>query len=566
MKYWLTIILFVILSSACQHRTEQAQLTISPERSSYTLHSGMPLQAHHQGLELQHLNLQIKIIPSQQAIHATATLTMHSQDTMNQLWLDLDDMLPITQIKVNQVSLNKQDYQHAAGQLKITLPRSARQAMPFTVSISYSGHPLIAKQPPWQGGFVWSHTAQGKPWIATAIQGEGCDIFWPCIDHPLFEPQQVDLHISVPEGLVAAANGKLISQQDHNGWTTYHWQSHKSINTYAISLNVGPYQLLQDSYLSHFGNEIDLQYWYLSDQETSIGLFQQFSQFLTFFEQMIGPYPFGEEKMGVVDTPHLGMEHQTINAYGNAHQIDKFGFDWLLHHEFAHEWFGNQLTHSDINHIWLHEGFATYMQALYAQYLYGDAVYFEYLQGYRRKITNQVAVIQTPAPPATALLDIGDAYYKGALFLHTLRSLVGDPIFFKAVRLLVYGTQDPQPGNFQPLFATTQDFINIINQLTTDDYSWLFTAYLSQPQLPKLIMTRQPQAVHFTWQVPNDLPFPMPLSVQVKDRIIKLPMTNMHGVIKVAANTVVIPDPQAKILRDQPFIEAFRQFQQQKSE
>ncbi|KAK0359208.1 hypothetical protein LTR94_032226, partial [Friedmanniomyces endolithicus] len=160
---------------------------------------------------------------------------------------------------------------------------------------------------------------------------------------------QVDLHITVPSGLSAPSNGRFMGKQDHmNGWTTWNWSA-KSPNTYAIALNVGPYEEMNAAYQSRFGNTIDMSFWRLKSDDPikAKALFDQFPLMLDFFESTVGPFPFGDEKMGVVETPHLGMEHQTINAYGNGYKIDGRGYDWLLQHEFAHEWFGIQLTNQN---------------------------------------------------------------------------------------------------------------------------------------------------------------------------------------------------------------------------
>ncbi len=178
-----------------------------------------------------------------------------------------------------------------------------------------------------------------------------------------------------------------------DGWRTYHWRTAHP-NTYAIALNIGPYAHLQQTYRSRYGNVIPLHFRPLQgNEEKGKKLFAEFPRMLDFFEQMIGPYPFGSEKMGVVETPHLGMEHQTINAYGNEYKLDEYGFDWLLQHEFAHEWFGNQLTNVDWDDMWLHEGFGAYMQPLYTQWLHGDMAYLARLFEQRKTVRNKFPVV-----------------------------------------------------------------------------------------------------------------------------------------------------------------------------
>lgn len=572
MKHWLPLALATTLCSACVGTQDNASLAATEntpataestvKRSDYTIASGGKLKPEHEAIVIKHADLSFKILPDKKAIEGSAILTIKALQPREQLWLDLDYLLPISNVKVDGKTLPGSRYSNEQGRLNITLPSAIAKGQKVKVTVDYAGEPLVAKRAPWDGGFVWKETDDGKPWIATAVQGEGCDIFWPCIDHPLREPYSVDMHISVPQGLAAAANGKYLGKETKDGWSTYHWKTLKQINTYAISLNIGPFELIQDTYQSHFGNEVDLQYWYLEGKaEGAQGLFKEFSQIMGFFEQVIGPYPFGDEKMGVVDTPHLGMEHQTINAYGNAYKVDRFGFDWLLHHEFAHEWFGNQLTHKDPDDMWLHEGFGSYMQPLYSQYLYGDAVYFEHLNRQRRNIKNKAPVVAgRPMTEQEVYVDgpASDIYNKGSLFLHTLREMIGDEAFFKATRQLVYGTATPKPGNFKPLFRGTEHLIEIVNEVTGKDYTWLFKAYLYEKDLPKLITTRSAEKVEYQWQLAEGVAFYMPLEVEVNGHLVLLPMTDMKGEIAISPSDIVIADPKAKVLRDQPFMDAFR--------
>ena len=574
MKHWLPLALATALGTGCvstdgnSNKTTELNKSDASQkaselvtRSKYTIASGGKLKPEHEAIVIKHADLSFKILPDDKAIEASASLTIKALQQREQIWLDLDYLLPVSSVKVNGMSLATSNYSNEQGQLKITLPTAVSKGEKVKVTIDYAGKPMVAKRAPWDGGFVWGKTENDKHWIATAVQGEGCDIFWPCIDHPLREPYAVDMHISVPEGLAAAANGKYMGKETNNGWNTYHWKTLKQINTYAIALNIGPYELIQDTYKSHFGNEIDLQYWHLEGQEEGAkGLFREFSEIMAFFEQMIGPYPFGDEKMGVVDTPHLGMEHQTINAYGNDYKVDRFGFDWLLHHEFAHEWFGNQLTHKDPDDMWLHEGFGSYMQPLYSQYLYGDAVYFEHLSRLRRGIKNKAPVVAgRPMTEQEVYVDgpASDIYNKGAVFLHTLRELIGDEAFFKATRKLVYGTDTPKPGNFKPLFRGTEHLIEIVNEVTGKDYTWLFKAYLYEKDLPKLMVNRTADKVQYQWQLAEGIAFEMPLEVSVNGKVTVLPMTDMKGELALNVGDTVITDPEAKVLRDMPFMEAF---------
>lgn len=579
MKHLIPLALSTLLVSACNSTSTQiatsaesvkpAAIVKGPTTTDVTRSSGGKLKDGQASFTIEHADLGFTLYPETKSIAGSATLTLQAKSNLNHVLLDLDSVFFIESVKVNGSSLTNNDYSNPEGLLTINLPESLNSGQSVKVTIDYKGVPLEAKMAPWDGGFVWKETEDGQPWIATAVQGEGCDIFWPCIDHPLREPEKVDMHITVPAPLAAAANGLYKGMENNGDWNTYHWQTLSKTNTYAISLNVGPLALMQSDYKSQYGNTIDLQYWHLKGKEEGAKkLFGEFSQILDFFESVIGPYPFANEKMGVVDTPHLGMEHQTINAYGNGYKTDEFGFDWLLHHEFSHEWFGNQLTHSDLDDMWLHEGFGEYMQPLYAQYLYGDVAYSAYLYKKRQRIINRAALVSGESRTETEVYKDGpgmDIYNKGALFLHTLRQTIGDKAFFSSVRQLVYGTDTPKPGNFKPLFASTQDFIDIVNKTTGKDYTWLFKAYVYQKDLPKLVVEREDGKVNFSWVTGNDVAFDMPLEVKIGDNIVTLAMTNKKGSVSVGNGEAVTADPHAKILRDQPYIDDYRAFNRKQS-
>lgn len=357
----------------------------------------------------------------------------------------------------------------------------------------------------------------------------------------------------------------MLSVENGELHRTFHWQSNVANNNYAISLNVAPYQLLQTDYQSRYGNTIDLQYYHLPEHKLKAEqLFTEFPLMLDFFEQVIGPYPFASEKMGVVDTPFLGMEHQTINAYGNNYKVNKFGFDSLLQHEFAHEWFGNQLTNYDWKDMWLHEGFGTYMQPLYAQYRYGDMAYMAYMYQLRLAIVNKfpVASHESKSEDEVYKPNLGpgqDVYYKGAHILHTLRNLIGDKAFFTAVKKLVYGTDAPTPDNFSPRLANSDEFVQYVNEATGLNYQWFFDVYLYQATLPKLVVEKYEGYMQFNWLTENNVPFPMPLEVSINGDTRRLTMTDIRSLL-VSDDDVVIIDPHGKVLREMPHIGRYQRF------
>ncbi|WP_341206359.1 M1 family metallopeptidase [uncultured Psychrosphaera sp.] len=558
MKFPFGILIIASLLSACNHTQETT--------SAYSLKSGGEMPSSQQGLNVKHADLGFTIKPDQQIIDGVTTLTLMTTTPRKSFSVDLDRVFHISEVLVNGQVLAPELYSNPDGMLLVKQAVSGE----FTVTIKYNGQPRVPVRAPWDGGLMWEKTPNGADWIATAVQGEGCDLFWPCIDHPSGEPTKVDLHINVPKPLVAASNGVLLNVTDEGATRTYHWQTKSLHNTYGIALNIAPYELLETKFTSVYGNTLDIQFFHLPERtEKAKILFAEIPEMINFFERMIGPYPFGQEKVGIAETPHLGMEHQTINAYGNEYKKDQFGYDWLMQHEFAHEWFGNQLTNDDWDHMWLHEGFGSYMQPLFAQYLHGDLAYKANLAKQRTGIVSKSPLVSNQVREVEQVYQHdtgpgGDIYTKGSWVLHTLRYLIGDDAFFKATKQLVYGTTDPQPGNFTPVFKNSADFVNIVNTITGKDMSWFFDVYLYQADLPKLVVDRKDDAITVQWEIENNKPFHMPVELSINGKITTLDLTKP---VKLAINKmdVVILDPNSKILKYDQHIVDFQNFRKEQS-
>ena len=528
-----------------------------------TAASGLPRAPEQEAVTFERADLSFKVDPARKHLAGDARLTFRAQRRINALVVDLDRNYKVDLVEVDGKAIDAAHWRNPEGRMRVELPRPMTAGSRATLRVRYAGTPHEAKRARWDGGFVWAKAPTGEPWIATAVQGEGCDLFWPCIDHPLSEPLEVVQHISVPEPLVAAGNGIAEGMDEKDGWRTYHWRA-RTPNTYAIALNIGPYELLQADYRSRFGNVFPMRFWHLKgNQAKAEALFAEFTPMLDFFEEKIGPYPFSDEKMGVVETPHLGMEHQTINAYGNDYRKDENGYDWLLQHELAHEWFGNQLTNNGWDDMWLHEGFGTYMQPLYLQWLRGDMEYMAALMKQRATLLNQYPVVSGSSKAENEVYDAGqgpglDIYYKGSLILHTLRGLIGDTAFFAATRELVYGRLDPAPGNFSPRHATTGDFVAAVNRHAGSDYGWFFDVYLRSAALPELVATRTGETLQLRWKTAGGKPFPMPVQVRVGDRVIDVPMRGGQGNLALPHGVSYTLDPNSKLLRALSHVAAFQ--------
>ena len=548
------------LALATALSTLPAAATEPPVLAAHTRLSGVALSTEQQAMRIEKVVLELRVDPQQRQLHGDARLTIAATATLPALVLDLDPRYAIARIELDGRALAAQRWANPDGRLRVDLPRPLAAGRATTLRVVYDGSPHQAARAPWDGGIVWSKAPTGEPWIATAVQGEGCDLLWPCIDHPLGEPVLVEQRITVPAPLVAASNGVLLGMREHDGLRTYHWRARQP-NTYAIALNIGPYALLEADHRSRFSNVLPLRMWHLEgNADQARALFDELPRMLDFFEEVVGPYPWPDEKVGVVETPHLGMEHQTINAYGNGYKRDIHGYDWLMQHELAHEWFGNQMTHRDGDDLWLHEGFAMYMQPLYLQWLRGDANYFSEMLRLRGRIAGKHPLVsgRPAALRDPAASPGGDVYDKGAWILHTLRGLVGDAAFRRATTELVYGRTDPRPGNFSPIHRSSADFIAIVNRVAGRDLGWFFDVYLRSGALPVLQARRGDGRLQLQWLTEGDRPFPLPVQVRIGQRLVDVPMHDGAGSVPIAAGESYTLDPHARVLREQPEVSAWR--------
>jgi len=532
---------------------------LRPQSDAYD--SGGRLSTEQMAYDVTYYSLELRIDPANQSINGSLSLWAQVVSPTEWLVLDLDPGLNVTGVTGNtgQAQGTPHEHQQRGGHLWVQLPRTMGVGEEIALTVDYGGHPRVAPNPPWDGGFTWAQTPDGAPWIATTCQQEGPDIWWPNKDHPSDKPDSMALYITVPQPLVVASNGRLKdTTTNEDGTRTYHWFISTPISSYNVALNIAPYREVADTYTSIAGDTFPVTFWVLPRHVAQAEhLMPEILDHLRFFEDVAGPYPFRADKYGVVETPHLGMEHQTIIAYGAGFDngamtggVD-WGFDALHHHELSHEWWGNMVTNADWSQMWLHEGFGSYMQPLYLERIRGPSAARAYLATMRRSIANRAAV--APREPMTAKQIYGhDIYYKGAWILHTLRFLIGEDAFLTLLRRWAY----PDPAmegitdGHQVRFATTDDLLHIAEEVTGNDLDWFFEVYLRQPDLPRLSSSRSGNSLELAWEVPGDLAFPMPIEVLVGSETHRVDMPGGNGALFVPSGARVEIDPLNWVLKE----------------
>jgi aminopeptidase N len=400
----------------------------------------------------------------------------------------------------------------------VTLASPQQPGEQKTLTVYYHGRPRAAKHAPWDGGFVWGVDSLGHRWIATACQGVGASIWWPNKDTQADEPDSQRVAITVPDSLFDVSNGRLRGVDRHpDGTTTYEWFVADPINNYDIAVNAANYAHFADLYDGE-GGKLTLDYWPLAyNLEAARRQFEQVKPMLQCFERWFGPYPWYTDGYKLVETPHLGMEHQSAVAYGNHYQNGYMGrdlsqtgvglrWDFIIVHESAHEWFGNSITTADVADMWVHEGFANYSENLFTECQQGREAGSAYVIGSRKNIVNDRPIIGQYGVNREGSKDM---YYKGGNLLHTIRQVVGDDAKWRGVLRGLSTT-------FRHQIVTSRQIEAYISQHAGIDLSKVFDQYLRTTRVPVLEYKIDGSTLRYRWTdvVPG---FAMPVRVTLSD-------------------------------------------------
>ena len=393
------------------------------------------------------------------------------------------------------------------GSKNFTVPRTLlKLKKPITqyyLKIYFHGKPREAIDPPWDGGWIWKKDLKGRPWITVACQGLGASVWFPCKDHQSDEPDEgATLEVKVKPGLTAVANGRLQSKTTKAGYTSFLWSVKNPINNYNIVPYIGYYVKWNDSFRGVNENMLSLEYWVL-DYNLARSR-QQFNRdvkpMLKCFEDWFGPFPFYEDGFKLVESSHLGMEHQSAIAYGNDYKNGYKGtdlsgtgwgekWDYIIIHEAGHEWFGNNITTRDIADMWVHEGFTDYAETIFVECLYGKDAANAYTQGLRSKIINDKPVI---GPYGVNQEGSDDMYYKGNNLIHMIRQIIDDDSLFKSILR----------GMNQEFYHKTIDSKDVENYFISRSKKNLqpvFDQYLRDARLPVLEYKFKSDNMSYRW-------------------------------------------------------------------
>ena len=456
-------------------------------------------------------DLHVAVSPGDSSVRGFNAITYKVVKPAQDMQLDLRMPLEMDSVKQNGTRLT---HRRDGDAFFVTTVAPQRVGDVQTIVAYYHGKPRAALRAPWDGGIVWGRDSLGRSWIASAVQGFGASGWWPNKDTQADEPDSQRVAITVPDPLIDVSNGRLMSTTHHrNGTTTYEWFVANPINNYDVAINAARYAHLADAYEGE-GGQLTLDYYPLSyNVAAARKQFEQVPSMLKCFEHWFGPYPWYEDGYKLVETPHLGMEHQSAVAYGNHYANGYLGrdlsasgwglrWDFIIVHESAHEWFGNSLTADDIADTWIHESFANYAENLYTECLFGKQAGASYVIGTRKLIRNDTPILGQYGVHRGGS---GDVYYKGGNMLHTIRQVVNDDEKWRGILRGMNAT-------FRHQVITGAQLQQFISQQAGVDLASVFAQYLSTTRVPVFEYKLEGETLSYRWAdvVPG---FAMPIRV-----------------------------------------------------
>ncbi len=462
--------------------------------------------------DLLYYRLKLKVDPETKSIAGSNLVRFRMLQDGQRIQLELTPELTIDEIVFDGHVLT---YERDERSLYINYPRTLRKDELIETTIVYHGHPVTQGR---FGCFSFDKDKEGKPWITTACEEEGASVWWPNKDQWQDEPQDgMEIDVSVPDGLMDVSNGRFAGTLPMpDGYTEWRWLVNYPINNYDVALNIGEYQHFSDIHTNReTGETTTLDYYALpEDLDKAKAQFAQVPEMMDAYEHYFGEYPFDKDGYKLVEVPYAGMEHQSAVAYGNHFENGYYGRDWtgvgispkfdfIIIHESGHEWFGNAITAKDRSDMWIHEGWTTYLEVLYVEYRWGKADAIKYVNGLKPKVHNERPIIP---PRNTNAEPPQDQYFKGALMLNTLRSVIDDDAKWFADIKAFY-------NQFKYQTIMTEDMVAWWNARTGMDLTPFFDQYLRNKDIPTLELRFSDNGeVSYRWKA-DEAGFAMPVRI-----------------------------------------------------
>lgn len=497
--------------------------------------SGGHLKPEQAIMDIRHYTIVLDVVPESASYSGYTEIDLVLSTASPVLLFDLDNAFTVSKINVNG---KPKTFNHAGGLVRINSD-PAFAAGKQKVRIEYGGKPHVATRPPWDGGIQWSKDSLGRWWVAQSCQEDGGDLFFPCKDHPSDEPNEgADMIITVPKGMVVAGPGILQKTTTKGKKSTYHWKTNYTISNYCIVFNAGYYAVERRTYTSVDGNKIPMEFYVLDYNKHRasyhLDLLERSTRML---EKYFGEYPWAKEKIAIAETPHLGMEHQTMNAYGNQYQYTKVGsvdFDWLMHHEFGHEWWANKVSNKDWADMWIQEGICSFGDHLFYEDFGGREAYLNRFRQTALATENKLPIVQGEVVDSRQAYH-ADIYGKGALFMHTLRYVLGDDVFFPTLKSFA-----TDPRYTYDNMVVTSDVLKHFNTASGKDLTPLFRLFIySTDKLA--VMVKELASGGYSVKLDN-LDMTIPVEIQTSSGKRKMMLSKKAVTVKSESMPVIDPD------------------------
>ena len=410
------------------------------------------------GYDVQHYGLTLDYTPSSNQLMATAVIRAQSTQDLLSFNLDLRGF-SVSRLLVGSSAAS---FSRNGQELTVTPAAGIPAGTTFTVTIDYAGTPTVVTDP--------DNSIEG--WVPTddgafvVNEPQGSPAWYPCNDNPR-DKATFDFSITVPAGLTALANGRLVSSSTAGGKTTWVWRETDPMATYLSTATLGKFDLT----ISNVG---DIPSYVAIDPQLAKGqVLSKLPEAVEFYQSLYGPYPFNAVGAIVDSAKVVGYSLETQTKPNFPYVPDEA----TLVHELAHMWFGDSVTLTTWPDIWLHEGFATWSEWIWSERQGNKSAAQWFKQLYNKP--PQDTAFWSPAIAAftdPALLFNGTVYYRGAMTLQALREKIGDMAFFQLLN--AWATQN-RYGN-----VTTQDFIDLAEQMSGKDLTAFFNAWIFQEAKP----------------------------------------------------------------------------------
>jgi aminopeptidase N len=455
--------------------------------------------------DLLYYHLRVRVDPEKKFVSGDVITRFKMLQDGTRIQLDLAEALNVDKILMGDTPLK---YERDSGAVFVDFPETLHAGREYAIDFFYSGNPVR--------GMTFRKDPAGRPWVTTSCEGIGASTWWPDKDQWRDEVDNMDISVEIPNGLVDASNGKFVGKTDlGDGYTRWDWHVSYPINNYDVSLNVDNYEHWSDAL-----GDLPLDFYALpEDLEKAKTQFAQAKGMIEAYQHYFGEYPFKRDGYKLIEAPYSGMEHQTAVTYGNHFNNGYLDRDWtgvgispkfdfIIIHESGHEWFGNAITAADRSDMWIHEGWTTYLEGLYVEYRWGKEDALKYLNGYQSKIRNRQPIVAArgvnAGPPE-------DQYFKGALMLNTIRTVVDDDAKW-------FATIHDFFQHFKYQNIMTEDVEEYFSQKLGSKVTPIFEEYLRHADLPMLELKFDDAAnsVSYRWKT-DEAAFAMPIRVGTKE-------------------------------------------------